>query len=154
MQNKSLNDKYCLSRNICIQEDASVREYVLTKKLDRPRTNAFSVIALIVAYAVIAFAIGLIVNVVFDLHRFSALVYVASYIAGFLLIAKPLCILLVKCYQHYAKEATRRKCLCKPTCSEYALAVLKKCWLPIALHKIRIRLFKTCTNGYYKIDLP
>ena len=81
-------------------------------------------------------------------------IILAVWILLFFLIAKHLCIKLVECYQHYAKEETRRKCLCMPTCSEYAIAVLKKYCLVIALCKIHKRLFKTCKDGIYKKDPP
>ena len=46
----------------------------------------------------------------------------------------------VECYQHYAKEETRRKCLCVPSCSEYAILCLKKYELIKALLKIKKRI--------------
>lgn len=60
---------------------------------------------------------------------------------------------IVKCYQHYASEETRRKCLCVPSCSEYAIICFKKKPFIIACFKIRKRLFKTCC-GEYKVDKP
>ena len=61
----------------------------------------------------------------------------------------------VKCYQHYAKEETRRRCMCIPSCSEYAIICLEKIFpLAIALMKIRIRLYKTCRGEDYKLDFP
>lgn len=61
----------------------------------------------------------------------------------------------VKCYQHYAKEKTRRRCMCVPSCSEYAILCLKKIFpLFIALIKIRRRLYKTCKGGDYRLDFP
>ncbi|MBQ9117965.1 MAG: membrane protein insertion efficiency factor YidD [Clostridia bacterium] len=61
----------------------------------------------------------------------------------------------VKCYQHYAKEETRRRCKCIPSCSEYALLSLKSVFpLLLALLKIRKRLFVTCNGEEYKIDFP
>ena len=65
------------------------------------------------------------------------------------------CILVVKCYQHYAKEETRRRCKCVPSCSEYAILSLKRVYpLLIALLKIRKRLYVTCNGEEYKIDFP
>lgn len=61
----------------------------------------------------------------------------------------------VKCYQHYAKKETRRRCMCVPSCSEYAIICLKKIFpLTVALIKIRIRLYKTCRGEDYKLDFP
>lgn len=61
---------------------------------------------------------------------------------------------IVECYQHYASEATRRKCKCIPSCSEYAILCLKKYELLRALLKIRKRLFVTCKGFEYIIDNP
>ncbi|KAA5217934.1 membrane protein insertion efficiency factor YidD [Bacteroides finegoldii] len=61
---------------------------------------------------------------------------------------------IVKLYQRYAPEETRRKCLYKPTCSEYAILALKKYGLVKGLYKIYIRLFKTCRGIEYGIDYP
>lgn len=64
-------------------------------------------------------------------------------------------LLVVKTYQHYAKEETRRRCKCIPSCSEYAVICLKKVFpLILALLKIRKRLFFTCNGEEYKIDFP
>ena len=61
---------------------------------------------------------------------------------------------IVECYQHYAKEETRRRCLCVPSCSEYAILCLKRYELIKALVRITKRLFVTCKGDEYKIDMP
>lgn len=61
---------------------------------------------------------------------------------------------IVECYQHYATEETRRRCLCVPSCSEYAILCFKKFGLIKALLKIRKRLYVTCRGDDYKIDWP
>lgn len=64
-------------------------------------------------------------------------------------------ILVVKCYQRYAKEETRRRCKCIPSCSEYAILSLTVIYpLPLAIKKIRKRLYVTCDGGDYIIDFP
>ena len=64
-------------------------------------------------------------------------------------------LLLVKYYQKTAKEETRRRCLCIPSCSEYALISLKRLFpLILALLKIRKRLYVTCDGKEFKIDFP
>ena len=61
----------------------------------------------------------------------------------------------VKCYQSYAKDETRRRCLCIPSCSEYAIISLKRVFpLILALLKIRKRLYVTCDGIDYKVDFP
>lgn len=137
-----------------VAEQNEIKNYVLTKPLARPKTNIFTVVFIICAYAAACFLIAFGILAACDITKCVEILYIAVYFAGFLLIAKLLCIKLVECYQHYAKEATRRKCLCMPTCSEYALEVLKKYSLIKALYKIWKRLFKTCKNGVYKKDFP
>ena len=60
----------------------------------------------------------------------------------------------VECYQHYSKEETRRRCLCVPSCSEYAILCFKKYIFVYAMIKIYRRLFKTCKGEDYIIDWP
>lgn len=64
-------------------------------------------------------------------------------------------VLVVKRYQAVAKEETRKRCKCIPSCSEYAVICLKSVFpLVIALLKIRKRLFVTCKGEEYIIDFP
>ncbi|MDO4363209.1 MAG: membrane protein insertion efficiency factor YidD [Clostridia bacterium] len=60
----------------------------------------------------------------------------------------------IKLYQHYAPEEIRRRCLFKPTCSEYAILAIKKYGLIIGLVKTYNRLFKKCKGNIYRIDYP
>jgi len=61
---------------------------------------------------------------------------------------------LVKLYQHYATEDVRRRCLFKPTCSEFTILALKKYGVIIGLYKAYIRIFKKCRGNIYRIDYP
>ena len=70
-----------------------------------------------------------------------------------ILFLKKLLRLLIKCHQCYAPEHVRRRCKCKPSCSEYALLALDKHSLPHALINIYHRLKHTC-RGDYKVDYP
>lgn len=64
-------------------------------------------------------------------------------------------VIVVKYYQAVAKEETRRRCQCIPSCSEYAVIALKRLFpLLHALIKIRKRLYITCNGEEYKIDFP
>ncbi len=75
------------------------------------------------------------------------------YAVSILCVANKACIGLIRLYQHYASEDTRRACTCVPSCSEYSILCLQKYNLIKALFKIRKRLFKTCGTKYM-IDLP
>jgi putative component of membrane protein insertase Oxa1/YidC/SpoIIIJ protein YidD len=61
---------------------------------------------------------------------------------------------LIKLYQHYAAEDVRRRCLFKPTCSEFTILALKKYGVIIGLYKSYIRIFKKCRGNIYRIDYP
>ena len=131
-----------------------MREYVLTKIMQRPKTNIFTIIILILGYIVTSFLLSFFVVKLFAVERLNFLIYIGVYIVVGLISSNFIAIKAVECYQHYAKEETRRRCMCKPTCSEYAIAVLKKHFILIALRKIKVRLFSTCKSGNYKIDMP
>jgi putative component of membrane protein insertase Oxa1/YidC/SpoIIIJ protein YidD len=57
-------------------------------------------------------------------------------------------------YLKLAREETRRRCLCIPSCSDYAIACLKRFPLIFSFFKIHKRLFKTCKGEMYLIDKP
>lgn len=61
---------------------------------------------------------------------------------------------MIHLYQRYAPEDVRRRCLLKPTCSEYAIMVIEKYGVIIGLRKIYIRLFRTCRGRIYRYDFP
>ena len=71
-----------------------------------------------------------------------------------IIFARNICKNVVKMYQRYASEETRRKCHCMPSCSEYALLALDKYFWPKALWLIYRRLTHTCCLPGYKIDYP
>lgn len=135
------------------------RDYVLNKQLQRPSTTI--IVPILFVLGIIAFGAisGLVISNLIEKYivcvETNKLVVVIGMIA-FLLICmiKPILILCIRCYQHYAPESIRRSCLCKPTCSEYAIIVIKKHCIIKALLLIYIRLFKTCTGKIYKIDFP
>lgn len=135
-----------------LAEQKRIETYVLHHPLTRPKTNALHMICIFVFYLLIgflcAFALTRYVRTPLSLHG----CYLLSYAFWACLFARFICVKAVECYQHYAKESTRRKCLCMPTCSEYALLALKHDWFPVALCKILKRLFRTCRGGDYKYD--
>ena len=61
---------------------------------------------------------------------------------------------VIKLYQHYAPEEIRRRCLFKPTCSEYAIMAVRKYGGIIGLCKSYFRLFYRCRGNIYQIDYP
>ncbi len=135
------------------QESEEARIYVLSKELYRPKTNWKNILCIVVLHLIICIVIMVTINKYFNTTIPNFILGLIIWLVTFALISKYFCIKLVECYQHYAKEETRRRCSCKPTCSEYSILVLKKYCLIVALIKIRKRLFHTC-NGEYKIDFP
>lgn len=137
---------------------AEARAYVLERQLSRPRTTWPVPLAFLAG--VVALGAGIGQGICFLLES-SAVLFplgrslpVIGGILFSLLCASPFAILCIRCYQHYAPENIRRCCLCKPTCSEYAILVMKRYCLFKALRLIYLRLFRTCTGKRYKIDFP
>ena len=137
-----------------MNDENKIKTYVFEKSLNRPHTNLLTIVLIVLFYLIISFLLSHITIWIFKLEKWHALTYLLWYFLCFVMIAKFLAIKSIECYQHYAKVTTRRKCLCMPTCSEYAIAVLKKYPILIAIIKIRKRLFKTCKGDFYKIDFP
>lgn len=135
-------------------EQEKLRDYIKLRPLIRPKTKIRMVLIWILTYIILAFLIALTSICVFQIKDYSWLIYLLSYIALGFLFLKKICIKSIECYQHYAKEETRRRCVCVPSCSEYSIAVLKKYNTFKALNKIRIRLFKTCGGYGYVQDDP
>lgn len=138
------------------QEEARV--YVLSKTMIRPKTTIWSPVLLFVFLIFVGSCIGIVAAKIFDFYfppniTRSIILIVVSVVLLLLFGVRRILILCVECYQHYAPEKYRRLCLCKPTCSEYALIVLKKCNFMKAISLIYIRLTKTCRDTY-KIDYP
>ena len=135
------------------------RDYVLNRQLPRPSTTV--IVPILFTLGIVAFGTTLGLIILIFLESYSSaleinktLLIIGSVAFVFICMIKPLLIICIKCYQHYASENIRRSCMCKPTCSEYAIIVIKRYCLIKALVLIYIRLFKTCTGRIYKIDFP
>lgn len=145
--------KQYLSQNVKTDEESiAIVEKYINRELVRPQTKWGVPIFIGILMIILPFIIGMALLKVFP--AFSApWCYVINYIVIDVLLLRILLIKVVECYQHYAKEELRRFCMCMPSCSEYAIAVLKKYPLAIAIFKIIFRLTVTC-DGEKKIDLP
>ena len=154
------------NRSISLEEQLEAMEYVKNKRLVVPSTNIYSLILFVSTFFIALVKIYLVIYFLlcfFDLFEyidpyinrglFLFLLFIFLLIIMFCFVAKSAFIGICRLYQHYAKESTRRKCRCKPTCSEYAILVLQKHCVVVALYKIYVRLFKTC-RGQYKVDEP
>ena len=135
-------------------EQERLERHIQKRPLPRPKTTITDVLVWVLIYLVLSFIVAVAIIYAFQITNCRWLAYLVSYLALVFLCLKRICIKSIECYQHYAKEETRRKCVCIPSCSEYSIAVLKKYNIFKALNKIRIRLFKTCGGYGYVQDEP
>jgi len=136
------------------KEQKRLEYYQQNRKLPMPKTRKLDVIIL-VFLMVLCLTIFFIALNKTHFERWAKISIGCAFAflsAEFYL--RHLCVKIVECYQHYATEDKRRRCLCVPSCSEYAITCLKKYGLIKALFKIRKRLFVTCRGDDYKIDPP
>ena len=154
MENKDFDKEKDIYSDEFWEKQKKLEAYIQQRPLPRPKTTIITVLAWIFIYLFISFFIAVAVNYAFRIANYKWLAYLVSYTAFAFLFLKKICIKSIECYQRYAKEETRRKCVCIPSCSEYSIAVLKKYNIFKALNKIRIRLFKTCGGYGYVHDEP
>ena len=139
------------------EEQELVRKYVMERPLYRPPVTYFKAV-LIMFFSVVCL-IGVSIAVYCILVHFGIkvrrfLFFILFLTFAFIASARWFGILCIRLYQHYAPEEVRRRCLLKPTCSEYAIIVLRKYGLIIGGIKIWIRLKYKCRGSVYHIDEP
>ena len=133
------------------EEQKKLEAYQLSRVLPRPRTKKLHLVIYISIFFVAAAAIACIFLLPLALWK-NALIFALAFCLFSEFYLRFLGIKSVECYQHYASEERRRKCLCIPSCSEYAILCFKKFPFIKAIFKIRKRLYKTCRGDEYKID--
>lgn len=132
-----------------------LEEIISQRQLKRPNTKKWQVTLLYSIVPLLFFCAILFSFLLPTTAIFKILVFILLLLFTFELYIRFCLLQTVKCYQHYAKEETRRRCMCVPSCSEYAIICLEKIFpLTVALIKIRIRLYKICKGGDYKLDFP
>ena len=154
VKRKLLNDLYNFPSE---EEKDLVRKYVMQRPLYRPNITYFKA-AEIIFFTICGVEVLAIASC-FIFCSFGFSFKKTTYLLVFSLTslaigARWLAILAVKLYQHYANEKIRRRCLLKPTCSEYAIIVLKKYGFVIGSIKIWLRLNYKCRGNVYYIDEP
>lgn len=144
--------------NICraeYQKQRKLEQFVCQRVLKRPSNKKCQVVILLsIALLLIlcAFVFCALLPIVGIYKLLFSIVY---FLLIFEIYVRFCLIQTIKCYQHYAKEETRKRCMCVPSCSEYAIICLRRIFpLIIALIKIRTRLYKTCNGENYKLDFP
>lgn len=147
--------------------------YVNEHRLDRPDTNIkTAVISVLVFVLATGLFIWLVHYIFVNAGILASLPHYAQdfrnanpVLAGVILCASVVGIELffclkyavigaIKLYQHYAPEAIRRRCLFMPTCSEYAIMVVRKYGIVIGLCKGYYRLAYLCKGNIYRIHYP
>lgn len=155
------------------EEQIIAEKYVLERPLDRPDTNIKKAVKSVVIYLLSSLIIGFSMLCLFsglgifallpdsfcrfrEQHNvwFMVLFILTIYFIVGLFCLKKAVIGCIRLYQHYAPEQIRRRCLFKPTCSEYAILAIQKYGLIVGLIKTYIRLFKKCRGNIYRIDYP
>ncbi len=139
-------------KNTPSADEQSLIDTYISRTLFRPKTTWKTPISIFMLMLVLPLAAGAFLNLLFPASGLG-MCCLLCYLTVDTLLLRLLFIKLVRCYQHYAKEELRRFCMCVPSCSEYAVAVLKKYPLCIAVYKIVRRLKVTC-DGEKKIDMP
>ena len=124
----------------------------ISRELFRPKPTCKTPVLIFALMLVLPLLAGVMLKAFVPSLGFGTQLLIC-YLTVDLLLLRLFLIKLVRCYQHYAKEELRRFCMCVPSCSEYAVAVLKKYPLPVAVYKTVKRLTKTC-DGEKKIDMP
>ena len=131
-------------------------DYCRNRELARPKTDIKTVVKALIVLQALILAITCVIYWLLgrlDIFFFFSNLYSVVSVVVVCACLKKLCILFIETYQHYASDATRRKCTLVPTCSEYALLALRKYNVFKGLYKIHIRLTRKC-NGIYEIDYP
>lgn len=156
-----------------LEEQDAVVWYVLKRPLVRPNTS-YKKAALCISLFLLA-NVGMTVvlyhlfrwlgissflpDAIWDFYREHQiatilLLTLTQFFIGSLFALKPAIIGAVRLYQRYAPEEIRRRCLFKPTCSEYTILAIQKYGVIKGLYKAYIRVFKKCKGRIYRIDEP
>jgi len=138
------------------EERELVRKYVIERDLYRPPITYLKAMVIILGAIIIELCLlsaGYFLLVLNNrINKY--LYYIFSVLLLFIIDGRLFAIVLIKLYQHYAPERIRRRCLLKPTCSEFAIIVIKKYGLLIGGIKTWIRLNYKCRGNVYYIDEP
>ncbi len=139
------------------KEQEFVRKYVMERPLYRPSITYLKAFLLVFIVMLCVFLLSLIGMVL--LHSLGFSLNKKFYFLNFfcvilIVLARWFAILCIRLYQHYAPEEVRRRCLLKPTCSEYAIIVIKKYGFLIGGIKTWLRLNYKCRGNVYYIDEP
>lgn len=140
-----------------LEEQELVRKYVMERPLYRPKITYLKASFLLLGIMIISTVLSIVLYKIICRDGFilpKKIFYISFFSLELIFLARFIAITTVKLYQHYAPENIRRRCLLKPTCSEYAIIVLKKYGVIIGLIKIWRRLKYYCRGDVYYIHEP
>lgn len=135
----------------------NIKDYCLNRPLFRPDVTYIKLLLYCIAYVLIFFtfvvATIFIINCILNQKWMIVISILLTCLLFLGTTIKYIFMKAIECYQHYASEELRRSCVCKPTCSEYALIALKKYNLIKACSLIYTRLTRGCSSDYHE-DYP
>ena len=135
-----------------IAQEQEAEEYCLNHKLERPSLRIKVALGVFLLYAVFISFFSVLLHKSLGISQLFAIDM--SLLLSLPFAGRRFLIYCIQVYQHFAPEDLRRRCICKPSCSEYSIEVLKKYGLLKGCRKIYIRLTKTCRGEKYIIDNP
>lgn len=155
------------------EEQDAVAMYVLKRPLIRPNTSytkaAFCILLFVSANVLLTILLCMLIKwcgisslfpgFIQNIYTkkpilFVFLIGLIQFVIGSVIALKPAVIGAIKLYQRYAPEEVRRRCLFKPTCSEYAILAVQKYGVIKGLLKTHDRLFNRCKGRIYMVDEP
>jgi putative membrane protein insertion efficiency factor len=156
-----------------LEEQDIAEKYVLMRPLPRPNTSYKKAVICVLVYimsnllfSALSYALLNRLGIFFSIpaglnsfrlshpHWFVVLYYLAVFLVSGIIMSRFAVIGCIRLYQRYADEDVRRRCLFRPTCSEYAILVVKKYGVIVGLIKAAIRLIWKCRGNVYRIDYP
>lgn len=140
-----------------MEEYELVWRYCKLRPLNRPSTNLKTLMFFLLLLAGGSFvASAILIQPMNQLCKDMSFLqsWFVIFISCLLLFYRKFLIILIELYQHYAPEHIRRKCICMPTCSEYAIICIRKYNIFKALWRIYNRLTHECIGQRYHIDNP
>ena len=133
-------------------QEIEAEEYCLHHELERPSLHIKVALGVSLLYMK---AVSALVEFLQQYYRISVMPSIDfSIFLSIPIIGRRFLIYCIQVYQHVAPEWLRRRCICKPSCSEYSIEALQKYGLLKGCYKIYIRLTKTCRGQSYIIDKP
>lgn len=142
-------------------EYEEAKDYCYNRILERPNVTYKKAIVQILLFVIIKIVVSFFscfFYAGFDLSLVNIKQFLLFYLIVTLIFSifflRFFFILLIKLYQKYAPDSIRRKCCCKPSCSEYAIMVIRHYGAIIGSIMACKRMFITCSGKSFYIDYP